>query len=353
MRGEIERLLQVGQRVFVELVLAQFEHRLDGRDDAVAARFGEQRGVIALGLIIVGARQVDDLGAPAGREQFRPREIVAGGDDLVRRFGVGKIAHMIDENDPAGHGVPAEAASRRDAGSRSEAIIGRSAPSPSDRRTPVATTANQFAAPGGRRHHASVEGAAQVGRRAAGAQTAPHAAVASGAGASRFSKRSATRAVLVIAGVMAERAKPHLFVERDRRRVVVAHLEPERLAPARARVAFAGLQQRPADAAAPLGGVDGERIDARRAAALARRQQRVAGEPVAEAGDDQRPARRADEGAQRAARQPVAGESRRLERFDRVESSSEAGPIVMPPATCVFIFGPFAPAHLLVAPHRA
>ena len=128
MRGEIERLLQVGQRLLVELVLAQFEHGLDGGDDAVPARLGEQRGVVALGLIIVGARQVDDFRAPAGREQFRPRQIVAGGDDLVRRLGVGKIARMVDENHPAVHGVPEEAASRRNAGSRFEAIINRSAP---------------------------------------------------------------------------------------------------------------------------------------------------------------------------------------------------------------------------------
>ena len=122
-RGEIERLLQVGQGVFVELVLAQFEHRLDGRNDAVPARLGQQRGVIALGLVIVGARQVDDLGAPAGREEFRPRQIVAGGDDLVRRIGVGKVAQMIDEYDPPVHSAPAGAASRRNAGSRSEAIM--------------------------------------------------------------------------------------------------------------------------------------------------------------------------------------------------------------------------------------
>jgi hypothetical protein len=60
----------------------------------------------------------------AGREEFRPRQVVAGGDDLVRRVGVGKVAQMIDEYDPPVHGAPAGAASRRNAGSRSEAIMG-------------------------------------------------------------------------------------------------------------------------------------------------------------------------------------------------------------------------------------
>ena len=137
MGGGGERLLQVGQRLLVELAFAQLEHGLDVRDDAVAARLGEQRRVIAVRLVVVGARQVDDLGAPAGREQLRPREIVAGGDDLVRRLGVGKIARMVDENHPAVHGVPEEAASRRNAGSRCESdhTAGR-LPSRAKRRRP-------------------------------------------------------------------------------------------------------------------------------------------------------------------------------------------------------------------------
>ena len=70
MSGDVERLFEIGQRVLVKLVLAQFEHRLDGRNHAVPARLGEQRGVIALGLIIVGARQVDELGASAPANSF-------------------------------------------------------------------------------------------------------------------------------------------------------------------------------------------------------------------------------------------------------------------------------------------
>ena len=115
--GGGDRLLQVGQRLFVKLAFAQLEHGLDVGDDAVAARFGEQRGVITVRLVVVGARQIDDLRPRVRREQLRPREIVAGGDDLVRRIGVGKIAQMVDENHPAVHGAPEGAASRRHAGS--------------------------------------------------------------------------------------------------------------------------------------------------------------------------------------------------------------------------------------------
>ena len=98
-----EGLLQFRQRLLVEFEFAQIEHRLDGRDHAMAARLGEQGGVIALGLVVVGARKIDDLRPSQPGEQFRPREIIARGDDLVRRVGVGEIARLVDENDPAGH----------------------------------------------------------------------------------------------------------------------------------------------------------------------------------------------------------------------------------------------------------
>ena len=98
-----QRLLQFRQRLLVEFELAQIEHRLDGRDHPMPARFGKQGGVIALGLVVVGARQIDDLRPPKPGEQFRARQIVAGGDDFVRRVGVGKVARLIDQNDPAVH----------------------------------------------------------------------------------------------------------------------------------------------------------------------------------------------------------------------------------------------------------
>ena len=99
----VELVLEIGQRVLVELLLAQLQHGLDGRHHAVAARLGKQRGVIALRLVGVGAGQVDELG-PSHVEQARPRQVFAGADDLVRGLGVGQIAGLIDEDDPAGHG---------------------------------------------------------------------------------------------------------------------------------------------------------------------------------------------------------------------------------------------------------
>jgi len=50
--------------MLVKLRLPQLQHGLDGRDHAVAARFGEQRRIIALRLVGVGAREVDQLGPP-------------------------------------------------------------------------------------------------------------------------------------------------------------------------------------------------------------------------------------------------------------------------------------------------
>jgi hypothetical protein len=69
----------------------------------MAARLGQQRGVIAFRLIGVGAREVDELGT-AHFEQPRARQILTGGDHLVRRLGVRQIAGLVDEDDPAGHG---------------------------------------------------------------------------------------------------------------------------------------------------------------------------------------------------------------------------------------------------------
>ena len=99
----VQLVFEIGQRVLVKLLLAQFQHGLDGRHDAVAARLGEQRGVIALGLVGVGAREVDEL-RPAHLEQPRPCQILAGADDLVRGLGVGQIAGLVDKDNPAGHG---------------------------------------------------------------------------------------------------------------------------------------------------------------------------------------------------------------------------------------------------------
>ena len=95
-------VLEIGQRVLVELLLAQLQHGLDGGHHAMAARLGEQRGVVALGLVGVGAGEVDDF-RPPHVEQARPRQILARGDDLVRGLGVGQVAALVDKDDPAGH----------------------------------------------------------------------------------------------------------------------------------------------------------------------------------------------------------------------------------------------------------
>ena len=104
----VQLFFEIGQRVFVKLLLAQLQHGLDGRHDAVAARLGEQRGVIALRLIGVGAGEIDEL-RPAHLEQARPRQILAGADDLVRGLGVRQIARLVDQDDPSGHGwIPSQ-----------------------------------------------------------------------------------------------------------------------------------------------------------------------------------------------------------------------------------------------------
>ena len=99
----VELFLELRQRMLVKLLLAQLQHGLDGRHHAVAARLGQQRGVIALRLVGVRAGEIDELGA-RHVEQAGPRQIFAGGDDLVRGLGVGQVAGLIDQDDPAGHG---------------------------------------------------------------------------------------------------------------------------------------------------------------------------------------------------------------------------------------------------------
>ena len=98
----VELVLELRQRVLVELGLAQLQHGLDRRHHPVAARLRQERGVVALRLVGVGARQVDELG-PADIEQARTREIFARRDHLVRGLGVGEVLGLVDQNDPAGH----------------------------------------------------------------------------------------------------------------------------------------------------------------------------------------------------------------------------------------------------------
>ena len=91
--------------MLVELGLAQLQHGLDRGHDAVPARLRQQRSVIALRLIGVGARQIDEL-RPSHVEQAPTGEILARRDDLVWGLGVGKVFRLVDQNDPAGHERP-------------------------------------------------------------------------------------------------------------------------------------------------------------------------------------------------------------------------------------------------------
>src|SRR5262249_14549405 len=99
----VQLFLEIGKRVLVQFLLAQFQHGLDRRHHAMAARLGQERGVIAFRLIGVGAGEIDELGPP-GFEQARPREVFACGDDLVRGLCIRQVAGLVDEDDPAGHG---------------------------------------------------------------------------------------------------------------------------------------------------------------------------------------------------------------------------------------------------------
>ncbi len=99
----IEQIFKLGQRVLVELGFAQLKHRFDGRNDAMAARLGEQRSVVTLRLVGIRARQIDELRPPA-IEQPGPRQVLARGDHLVRRIRIGEILGLVNDDDPAGHG---------------------------------------------------------------------------------------------------------------------------------------------------------------------------------------------------------------------------------------------------------
>jgi hypothetical protein len=101
----VELVLELGQRVLVEFGLAQLQHGLDGGHHPVTARLRQQRGVVALRLVGVGARQIDELGPPHV-EQARTGEVFARRDHLVRGVGVRKVLGLVDEDDPAGHEVP-------------------------------------------------------------------------------------------------------------------------------------------------------------------------------------------------------------------------------------------------------
>src|SRR5690606_25517562 len=85
----------------VKLRLGQVDDRLHRRDDAVPARACKQRGVIAPALVAVAVGQVDDLRTLAAKQR-RMGEIVAVGDDLVRRRHLVEVALSAGQDNP-GH----------------------------------------------------------------------------------------------------------------------------------------------------------------------------------------------------------------------------------------------------------
>ena len=98
-----EARFEVGQCMLIKRLARQLGHALDSGHDAVAARLGQQRAVIAGTLVGIGTRQVDDLGLGFA-EKLRARQVVPRGHHLVRRVGVGEVAILIDEDEPA-HGA--------------------------------------------------------------------------------------------------------------------------------------------------------------------------------------------------------------------------------------------------------
>src|ERR1700733_2561005 len=146
--------------------------------------------------------------------------------------------------------------------------------------------------------------------------------------------------------VLAELAKAAALVERDCRGVVVAHLQGESFAAVTAPVNLRGLQQRPADASSGEPSTDCERVDAHSARPLAQRDQHVTRQFIVDGRSDHGPMGRAQEFAQRAARNPVALERLVLKpgnRFEIARTSFANQDTLTPVAHVETIGSPLAP----------
>ena len=119
--------------------------------------------------------------------------------------------------------------------------------------------------------------------------------------------------------MFAELAEARFFVQRDGRRVVVAHLEDKLFFFVQARVLLAGLQQRRTDAAAGVARVDRDRINSNHPRTFAQRQERVAREFAVYGGGNHRHVRSPQEIADRPTRDLILGKQIALELRDRVE----------------------------------
>src|SRR5690606_20997465 len=71
----VERLLQLRQRIFIELAAGQIYHRLNRGDHLVPARASKKRGIVAAALIAVIVRQIDDL-RPLAAEERRMGKVI-------------------------------------------------------------------------------------------------------------------------------------------------------------------------------------------------------------------------------------------------------------------------------------
>ena len=214
----VELVFELGERVLVELLLAQLQHGLDGRHDAMAARLGQERRVIALRLVGVGAGQVDEL-RPPDLEQARPRQVLGRGDDLVRGLGVGQIAGLVDEDDPAGHGrVPfqSKAALRMRADHACEVRQGTNCHS--RKRTELATAPSAMST-------MKTDSRLQVRFFCCHGRSPPWFRT------ERLFKAQRVAAVVIIVAMPAEQAVAGFFVARNRPCIVLVDFETHRPAP--------------------------------------------------------------------------------------------------------------------------
>ena len=101
--GAIERVLQLGQGIDVGGAAGELEHGRDGGHHLVPARLGQQRAIVAQGLVAVGAREVEDLGHRAPR-RARLHDVVLGRHGGIARDGRRQVGQAVDHDHPAAHG---------------------------------------------------------------------------------------------------------------------------------------------------------------------------------------------------------------------------------------------------------
>src|ERR1700722_14816707 len=174
----------------------------------MTARFGKQRAVIALGLVVVRAGQIDDLRSSEACEQLRPREIVVRRDDFVRRVGVGKIARLVDQDHPTVH----DPRPLGHADSRDSVCMMTSGSVPEVRRGSAITGATQF-----RAYLIPLARARCAAQRSnlLSWEIVPRFVLVDGEQGLLITQGG--RPIRIVAGMLAELAKAAALVKRDRR----------------------------------------------------------------------------------------------------------------------------------------